>query len=160
MRYGFTIKQCVLDGEKVWVAESADLNGCVAQGYSIEEAIQELATNEETWLAVAEECGIEIPQPTVVAEKAEYSGKLTLRLGTRLHKETSECARKDGLSINNYISNAVASYNSAKSTANVAAHMIREAEIKLSDYFSARYRIEPNMFNPQASNRYVFMPRS
>ena len=33
MRYGFTIKQCVLDGEKVWVAESADLNGCVAQGY-------------------------------------------------------------------------------------------------------------------------------
>ena len=111
MNYGFTVKQCLLDRELVWVAESSDLDGCVGQGETIDEAIEELRINEETWLSIAEEYGFTIPNPSVESEHNEFSGKLSLRLGKRVHAETAKRAREDGLSINQYITNAVVAYN-------------------------------------------------
>ena len=128
MEYGFVIKLVDYDGEKAWIAESTDLKGCVGQGNTIEAAIEELADNEKLWLDIARERGIEIPAPTVEKEQSEYSGKLTVRLGARLHRETAECAKKDGISINQHIINAVVSYNALESAAKVATRMIREEE--------------------------------
>ena len=115
MKYGFTIKLVDFDGEKEWVAESSDLKGCIGQGDCVDAAIAELEENEKYWLEIAEKRGLEIPQPTVTQVQMDYSGKLSLRLGKRVHAETAKRAKEEGLSINQYITNAVVSYNTKKS---------------------------------------------
>lgn len=160
MNYGFTVKQCILDGELVWVAESTDLDGCVGQGISIDEAIEELKTNEETWLSVAEEYGFAIPAPSVEHEQNDYSGKLSLRLGKRIHAETAKRAKEDGLSINQYITNAVVTYNTRRSVESLAIELLREAEITQSNLIRKPYRFSMNYNDPIHNSNYKFKSRS
>lgn len=127
MKYGFITKLVDFDGEKVWVAESTDLKGCIGQGDNIEDAISELAENEAYWLEIAEKRGMDIPQPSIVTEQPELSGKLTLRLGKRVHLETAKRAKEDGLSINQYIKDAVVTYNTRRSVESLSVEMLRAA---------------------------------
>lgn len=132
MKYGFSINLVDFDGEKLWVAESSDLKGCVAQGGTVDEAIAELAENEKTWLEIAAKRGINIPEPSVAVGQPEYSGKLTLRLGERLHKETAEAAKREGISVNQHIINAVVAYNTRRTAESLMVETISEAT-KLKD---------------------------
>ena len=68
MLYGFSIYQTQDDDHLFWVAESKSLKGCVGQGESSEEAIQELEDNEKEWLDTAKEFGIPIPPITIIPE--------------------------------------------------------------------------------------------
>jgi len=127
MKYGFITKLVDFDGEQVWVAESTDLKGCVGQGDSVEAAVKELAENEAYWLEIAEKRGMDIPLPSVVKEQPEMSGKLTLRLGKRVHMETAKRAKEDGLSINQYIKDAVVTYNTRRTVESLSAEVLRVA---------------------------------
>lgn len=51
------------DGHNYWMAGSKELNGCVGQGKTATEAINELALNEIEWIKTAKEYGIPIPKP-------------------------------------------------------------------------------------------------
>lgn len=147
MKYGFNIRLVDFDGEQVWVAESADLKGCVGQGASVEEAISELAANERFWLEIAEKRGIDIPEPKVEINQ-EYSGKLTLRLGSRLHKDTVEAAKKDGVSVNQHIVNAVVAYNTRRSAESLMAETIKEASVMQENLLlhPVRFSMEPKVY--------------
>ncbi len=54
-----------VEGHAFWVAESKALKGCVGQGETSQEAIEELEQNEKEWLSAAAEVGIPIPAPIV-----------------------------------------------------------------------------------------------
>ena len=61
MKYKFKLYPMQVENHQFWVAESKSLKGCVSQGETAEEAIQELAQNEKEWLIAAKEYGIPIP---------------------------------------------------------------------------------------------------
>ena len=93
-----------------WVAESLSLNGCVGQGDTIEEAVKELESNEVEWIITAREVGIPIPPE----EAKYYSGKIALRLEPAEHMKAAIRAQIEGISLNQYISNAVIAKNASK----------------------------------------------
>lgn len=58
MKYPFTVARVENEGHIYWVAKCSQLDGCVGQGETAEEAINELAENEIAWLKAASELGI------------------------------------------------------------------------------------------------------
>lgn len=111
MRYPFNVFQMQVEQHVLWVAKSTQLNGCIGQGDSVEDAINELAENEDAWLETAKEIGLTIPN-VAIEQVQEYSGKLTLRVSPSVHKKAAMLAKKEGISLNQYINDAVTSYNS------------------------------------------------
>lgn len=110
MKYPFKVYQTQVDGHAFWVAECQTLKGCVGQGNTIEEACASLEENEEIWLETAEEFGIDIP-PIPFEPMTEYSGKFTVRIAPYVHKEASENAKKQGVSLNQYVNDAIVAQN-------------------------------------------------
>lgn len=62
MIYGFKTYPAKSGLDTFWIAESNQLNGCTAQGDTLDEALKELARNELEWLLMAEEHGIAVPE--------------------------------------------------------------------------------------------------
>ena len=114
MKYPFSVAQMQNEGHVYWVAKSSQLDGCIGQGETAEEALTELAENEEVWLETAKEFGI--PIPDVCIEKAQmFSGKMTLRVSPSVHAKAAYLAKKDGISLNQYINDALVAYNQENS---------------------------------------------
>jgi len=81
-------------------AEIEELQGCMTQGDTIEEVKENIEEAKESWLTVAIEEEIEIPQPR---EMEEYSGKFLVRLPKYIHKRISQLAEREGVSLNQMI---------------------------------------------------------
>ena len=112
IKYPFKMQQVEVEGHIFWIAKSCYLKGCVGQGDTSDEAIVELEENERAWLETAKEAGIPIPEiPTDNID--DYSGKMTLRLAPSVHMQAAHFALKEGISLNQYINNAVVSLNAA-----------------------------------------------
>lgn len=88
-----------------FIATAPELPRLSAFGETPEAAVRELHEAIRTWLDVARREGRVIPEP--VAEKA-YSGKLTLRIPKALHRDLDYEARKQGVSLNQYLTTLLA----------------------------------------------------
>lgn len=77
-----------------------ELPGCMSQGETIEEVIENIKDAQKSWLEVAIEENIDIPLPEIVEE---YSGKFVIRILKSLHKKLSNQAKKEGISLNQLI---------------------------------------------------------
>ena len=77
-----------------------DLPGCVTQGETLEEAFEMITEAKELWLETAHEFGDPIPLPHTMVT---YSGKTMLRMPAYLHKRLAENAKREGISLNQYI---------------------------------------------------------
>ena len=111
MKYEFNVFQSEANGHTYWVAKSKALKGCIGQGETADEAIHELAQNEEEWLITAKEFDIPIPTPEIKKDHI-FSGKLSLRISPLIHEEAFNNAKELGISLNQYISDAILEYNS------------------------------------------------
>ena len=116
MLYPFQVYQTQVEEHKFWVAKSASLKGCVGQGETSDEAISELAQNEQEWIATAKEVGIPIP-PVPVESASDYSGKLTVRIAPRVHRDAAVIAKAERVSLTQYISDAIGNWNAHNSLA-------------------------------------------
>lgn len=110
MLYEACIYQMCVENHTFWVAESKCLKGCVGQGESSTEAIKELEENEKEWLETAQKFGISIP-PISSKSPFSHNGKVSLRLSPDIHTEAASNAAELGISLNQYINNAVVAYN-------------------------------------------------
>ena len=110
MIYPFSVYQIEMNGHRFWIARSFILKGCIGQGDSQESAITELKENEDAWLETAKELGTEIPEVPLI-NPSEYSGKITLRFSPYEHCMAAFYAKKEGISLNQYISDAVVKRN-------------------------------------------------
>ncbi len=86
-------------------ATMLEFPGCVTQGDSREEALSRLEDAARSWLEAALDLGQQVPEPSA---EAAYSGRLVLRLPKDLHRRAAEAAERDGVSLNQYIGNALA----------------------------------------------------
>lgn len=77
-----------------------DLPGCVSQGATVEAAFEAITPARAHWLATAYEHGDMIPLPST---RAAYSGKALLNMPPTLHRRLADSARREGVSLNQYI---------------------------------------------------------
>ena len=91
-----------------WLAEIPDLPGCMSDGETPQQAIENLEDAKIAWIETALKRGQDIPLPE--EEVDYYSGKFTLRIPKTLHRELAQAAKKEGVSLNSYIQTLIA-YN-------------------------------------------------
>ena len=70
--------------------------------------------------------GLRIPEPSIELEN-EYSGKFVTRVSPTVHRDASENARKQGISLNQYVNNAIITMNAAQSAAEYVKAAAKEA---------------------------------
>jgi antitoxin HicB len=82
-----------------WLVEYPDLQGCMSDGETIEEAIVNADDAKRRWIAAVKEAGRPPPPPS--GEPAEGdSGKWQLRAPKSLHRRLAERAKREGVSLN------------------------------------------------------------
>ncbi len=79
--------------------------GCVTQGDTPSETYEFLEDAATSWIEAALRLGQTIPQPT---DDGNYSGKVALRLPRSLHGKAAQAAKRDGVSLNQFIVTAIA----------------------------------------------------
>jgi antitoxin HicB len=89
------------DGSITWVVEFPDLPGCSAVGKTEDQAQEEAKLALELWLDEYFEEHKFYPEPRETT--GSFSGKLVLRLPKTLHKQLSQQAEDDGVSLNTLI---------------------------------------------------------
>lgn len=93
-------KRLYQDEEGDWIVEVDDLPGCVADGKTPDEAVENLRDAMTAWIDSRIEAGLEVPEPSVAEE---YSGKILVRMPRFLHRRLSLQAKAEGVSLNQYI---------------------------------------------------------
>lgn len=93
------------EGRSGWVAEVSELPGCISQGETPAEAVTKVRDAMEGWLSVALQDNREIPEPHAVAS---YSGRFLARVPKSLHAELARVADEEGVSLNQFVSAALA----------------------------------------------------
>lgn len=88
-----------------YTAEILEFPGCYAEGDTAQEAITNLESAASSWIEAALEQGQEIPSPIAAHG---YSGKTHLRLAKSIHKQAARFAERDGVSLNQFFSTAIA----------------------------------------------------
>lgn len=87
-----------------FLATVPSLPGCMSDGETPEEALNNVKDAIAAWLETAKELGRTIPEPDVQYKTSnDYSGKLSLRIPKYLHKKLSEKAHEEEVSINQLI---------------------------------------------------------
>ncbi len=81
------------------------LKGCMSDGETVEEAFNNLEDAKKEWFSYMLENNLEIPEPTKVVD---YSGKFMVRIPKTLHKIITEQSKREGLSLNQYVSTVLA----------------------------------------------------
>jgi len=89
-----------------WSAMVEELPGCTTHGRTADEALGGLQAALTSWIEVALEQGREIPQPK---SAGSHSGRLLLRMPRTLHAELTRVADREGVSLNQFITDSLAS---------------------------------------------------
>ena len=93
------------DGEgPYWLARVAELPHCLIHGNTPEEAIKEIEEVKRDWIESNLQRGLKIPEP----KPHKYSGQIRLRISPSLHKLLSHRAEIENVSLNQYMSMALA----------------------------------------------------
>jgi predicted RNase H-like HicB family nuclease len=81
-----------------------DLPGCMSDGETIEEAVDNGRDAFRAWISAAVDAGRPIPKPTAKpVELVEASGKFVARLPKSLHARLTARARQEGVSLNTLV---------------------------------------------------------
>lgn len=88
-----------------YAAQVLELPGCFAEGATPEEAYRNLDSAAESWLDSVLSQGMEPPEPFAAQG---YSGAISLRLPKSIHRRAAEHARRDGVSLNQFLLSAIA----------------------------------------------------
>jgi antitoxin HicB len=84
-----------------------DLDGCAAQGESVGEAISNLDAARKLWLSVRLEDGLSVAEPV---NEEECNGRATIRMSGALHAELLKISRRQRISLNQLVNNALSEY--------------------------------------------------
>lgn len=95
--YPFTVRHLSDEEGEGYLAEAYDLNGCIADGETIEEAIHNLEDAITSWIKTAQELGNPVPVPS---DESHFSGKWLVRTPKSLHHRLVELAKREGVSLN------------------------------------------------------------
>lgn len=128
-RYPFSVKVIQYsDNDYEYEVNFKDFVDVVGVGDSIEDAIEEAEYNLAAYLKYCQLKNIPIPQPSISKSLDEYSGKITVRIPKSLHRDMSEFAELDGMSLNSLAIDAFRSYLNADSLKKVTKNTLEKIE--------------------------------
>lgn len=93
------------DGNAGWVSWVEELDGCISQGDTPEEAASMIHEAMELWIETALEDGDAVPFPR---PEPAHSGRFQVRLPSSLHTALVRAAEREGVSLNQYVSSSLA----------------------------------------------------
>ncbi|MGI6577837.1 MAG: toxin-antitoxin system HicB family antitoxin [Eubacteriales bacterium] len=93
-----------------YVATYPDLKGCITYADTAEKLIEMARDAKRAWLEAAIDSGYEIPEPS---SDETYSGQFKLRIPKSLHRQLSEGAKREGISMNQYCLYLLTKYDTA-----------------------------------------------
>lgn len=108
-KYKMIVYTMKSSGTEEYVAEYPALKGVVGVGKDAIEAITHLMESAEVNLAALAEAGLPVPESDSLVRN-KYSGKLSVRLSSKLHRMVAELSQNEGVSINQCIVEAVSMY--------------------------------------------------
>jgi antitoxin HicB len=85
-----------------YTAEIPDLPGCITCADTLDELWAMIQDAKRGWLELALEDGDPIPEPSWPVEEG-VSGKFTVRMPRSLHRKLIEQARREGVSLNQFV---------------------------------------------------------
>jgi antitoxin HicB len=88
-----------------WFARVLEFPGCMTQTNTFEELGPMIQDAMYSWIEIGLEDGQPIPEPF---EDESYSGKFVVRVPRRLHRQLAEAAERDNVSLNAYVTAALA----------------------------------------------------
>jgi antitoxin HicB len=91
--------------EGEWLATIDALPGCTARGATPDEAIERASEAMTAWLVSAKREGKDVPEPKT---SQSHSGRLLLRMPQTLHAELARTAERENVSLNQFITDALA----------------------------------------------------
>ena len=106
------------DEDEGYIAIAPDLPGSSAFGESEAEALRELDDVITGWIAAAKAIGNAVPPPSTPSK--QHSGKLLVRMPRTLHRELTEEALRERVSLNQYVVFVLSKRVSARSTLTAA----------------------------------------
>lgn len=92
-----------------FVAHHPDVEGCIAQGETAEEAVHNLDMAREMWIQCRLEDGLPVPRPL----DEEPGGWLAVRLPRFLHEQLMREARRQEVSLNQLVASVLAQHMGA-----------------------------------------------
>jgi antitoxin HicB len=113
-----------------YIAEVLELPGCLSQGETPDEAYANLEEAMAGYIAASLDHGKPVPEP--VGAK-EYSGHFPLRISSELHRAAALRAMHEGISLNQWIGQAIAERLAARNLAD-------EVVARLKDVVAGRRR--------------------
>lgn len=96
----------VQESEGGYFVTHPDLDGCMAEGATLEEAVANLADSRELWIDARLEGGYSVPEPL----SEEYSGRISLRMTPELHGRLVHIAERRAVSLNLLLNSVLAAY--------------------------------------------------
>lgn len=115
----YSIRIAWSEEDEAFIARCPEFRYLAADGQTQEEAVKELHTVIEMAIETLEEDGRPLPKPEF---ETPYSGNLSLRLGSGLHRRVAERAEVEGTSINSLLQTAIAYYLGLRAGAEEAPH--------------------------------------
>jgi antitoxin HicB len=97
--------EALADPDGGYVVRFPDLPGCITQVETLDELASAADEARTLWIETEYELGRDIPLPS---QPDEYSGKFNVRLTRTLHRSLAEAAKKNGVSLNHYVSDLLA----------------------------------------------------
>lgn len=114
-KYPFTIRPLTKEEGGGYLIEFPDLPGCMSDGETIQEAIENGKDAVDCWLKAAKESGRVVPKP---GEVEKQSGKWVQRVPKSIHLRLTKQAKSEGVSLNTLvvtiIAEALGKYNYKK----------------------------------------------
>lgn len=94
------------DPDGGYVTEIEELPGCMTQAETIDEAFQAIEDARQLWIKTAYDDGQDIPLPR---DMEKYTGKFVVRIPRGLHRDLARAAKREGVSLNQYVTSLLAS---------------------------------------------------
>jgi antitoxin HicB len=95
--YPVVIRRLNADEGGGFIAEAPDLPGCIADGDSKVDALQNIESAIDEWIDEARRLGRTVPEPSSLVK---FSGRWVQRVPRSLHMKLSQQAKREGVSLN------------------------------------------------------------
>jgi antitoxin HicB len=102
--YTYVLRQ---EEDRSWLAQIKELRGCMTVGDSRDGALEMLDDALVSWLEAALEDGVAIPEPE---GEPVFSGRFVIRVAHSMHRNLSERAEREGVSLNSLVVSALAAF--------------------------------------------------
>ena len=93
------------DKGRPWLASVEELPGCTSRGKTADEALSGVEAAKASWIATALAEGNDVPEPK---SATSHSGRLLLRMPRTLHADLTRASEREGVSLNQFITDVLA----------------------------------------------------